>query len=205
MPGAPPQCVGVTDCWDQYMFATDREQVLSVIGSITLPCIGREGRCASRGEVGGTKKSTWKWRLVLGDEPHDAVEEPEDGVKDRGKRLMILVYPVVADEVVDRGSGTEAMSEAGRGLDVPLYRLEDIQELLEDTQAVMLGEMDVASATVGDFDSALHILAGLKCALLEVRRAHLATQAEITEMRPRINEVRRDLRKARATVVNLEA
>ncbi|GFZ04501.1 hypothetical protein Acr_17g0000730 [Actinidia rufa] len=68
-----------------------------------------------------------------------------------------------------------------------------------------LGEMDVASATVGDFDSALHILAGLKCALLEVRRAHLATQAEITEMRPRLNEVRRDLRKARATVVNLEA
>ena len=47
MPRAPPQCVGVTDCWDRYMFATNREQVLSIIGSITLPCVGRKGRCAS--------------------------------------------------------------------------------------------------------------------------------------------------------------
>ncbi|GFZ04503.1 hypothetical protein Acr_17g0000750 [Actinidia rufa] len=45
--------------------------------------------------------------------------------------------PVVADKVMDRGSGTEVVSEVGGGLDVPLDRLEDVQELLEDTQAVV--------------------------------------------------------------------
>ena len=45
--------------------------------------------------------------------------------------------PVVADEIVDRGSGTEVVSEVGGFFNVPLDHFEDAQELLEDTQATV--------------------------------------------------------------------